>query len=412
MDQPPSRKWDLLIINANLATLVGDGYGEIRTGALAISNGRIAWLGAVAELPGAPADCAEEVTSAGGMWLTPGLVDCHTHLMFAGHRAEEFEQRLGGMSYQEIAARGGGIRSTVSATREATDAQLLDATAGRLRHLQAEGVTTVEIKSGYGLDAEQELRLLRAIRRLDDRSPLTVQATLLGAHAVPPEFDGRADDYIAMLCDEVLPLAVEEGLADQVDAYLEPGIGFERAQVERMFSVAQEAGLDLRLHADQFSDAGGAALAAELGARSADHLEYADPAAMTVMAAAGTVAVLLPGAFYFLGEQQRPPIDAMREAGVRMAVATDANPGSSPLTSMIAAMNMACVLLGLTPAEALRGATVNAAHALGMAADIGSLEVGKQADLALWDIEHPAELCYWLGGRRCRQSYIAGQRVF
>ena len=412
MENSTPRKWDHLIINVNLATMAGTGYGALENAALAFSNGRIAWIGRIGELPDAPQECAETVTSAGGMWATPGLVDCHTHLMFSGQRVSDFEARLEGKTYAEIAAAGGGIRSTVAATRASSETALIDETAARLRHLLAEGVTTIEIKTGYGLDTETELRMLRAIQRLDDRSPLRVVPTFLGAHALPEEYAGRPDAYIDLICEEMLPAIAEGDLAALVDAYLEPGVGFERPAVERLFGAARDAGFSLRLHADQFSASGGAEVAASFGALSADHLEYASVAGVKAMAESGTVAVLLPGAFYFLGETQRPPIAALREAGVPIAVATDANPGTSPLSSMVTAMNMACILFGLTPVEALRGATIHAARALGLDRDIGSLEVGKVADVALWEIDHPTELSYWLGGRRCRQSFLRGEAVF
>ncbi|MDX1570235.1 MAG: imidazolonepropionase [Xanthomonadales bacterium] len=411
MDKLPAKKWDQLIINANLATMADDGYGAIESGALAIANRRIAWLGSMKDLPGAPDDCARDVHSASGQWLTPGLIDCHTHLIFAGDRSTEFEQRMSGATYEEIAAAGGGILSTVRATREASESDLIEGAAWRLRHLISEGVTTIEIKSGYGLETESELRMLRAARRLDDRSPVRIVTTFLGAHAIPPEFKGDADGYIKLVCREMLPAAVDEGLVDMVDAYCEP-IAFNRAQVAEVFEAAGEHDLSIKLHADQLSDGGGAELAAEWAARSAEHLEYTTEDGVSAMAEAGTVAVLLPGAFYSLRETRRPPVDLFRDYGVPMAVATDCNPGTSPLSSIITAMNMACTLFGMNPAEALRGVTVNAARALGLDDEVGSLEVGKLADLALWEIQHPAALAYWVGGRRCRRLYRAGEIVY
>ena len=411
MDNLPARKWDHLIINANLATMRDDHYGIVEQGALAIADTRIAWVGCMKDLPGAPDDCAAEVHSATGQWLTPGLIDCHTHLVFAGDRSGEFEQRLEGASYEEIARAGGGILSTVRATRAADESELVQLAASRLRHLISEGVTTLEVKSGYGLSTESELRMLRAARRLDDRSPATIVTTLLAAHAVPPEFQNRADAYIDLVCNEMLPQAHDEGLVDAVDAYCEK-LAFSPAQVRRVLEAAAGLGLPVKLHADQLSDLGGAELAASLGALSADHLEYTSDAGVAALARAGTVAVLLPGAYYALREERLPPIAALREHGVPMAVATDCNPGTSPLSSLITAMNHACISFRMTPAEALRGVTVNAARALGLGDQVGRLEVGLQADLALWEISHPAALAYWVGGRRCRRLYKRGTLVY
>lgn len=412
MNQAPGKKWDHLIINTHLATMTGDsGYGTIDNGALAISDERIAWIGYMKDLPDAPSECAVEVHSAQNRWLTPGLIDCHTHMVFAGNRAGEFEQRLKGASYESIAAAGGGIMSTVRATRSASENALVEAAAGRLRHLSSEGTTTVEAKSGYGLTTEAELRILRAIQRLDERSTTRVVPTFLGAHAVPPEFSGESDRYLDLVIEEMLPQVAELPTAVAVDAYCE-SIAFSRDQVARLFAAARDAGLQVKLHADQLSDLDGAALAAEFGALSADHLEYASDAGIRAMAKAGTVAVMLPGAFYTLRETQLPPIDLCREAGVRMAVSTDCNPGTSPLSSLITAMNNACILFRMTAEEALRGVTINAAHALGLSESIGSLEVGKLADIAIWDIDAPGDLCYWVGGRRCTRLYKSGQVVF
>jgi imidazolonepropionase len=407
------KKWDCLIINAHLATMTDNGgpYGAIRHGALAIADQRIAWLGPVNELPDAPESCAKEVYAASGLWLTPGLIDCHTHLVFAGNRAIEFEQRLNGVSYEEIAARGGGILSTVEATRSAMESNLVEAATGRLRHLLSQGVTRVEIKSGYGLNVAAEFCMLRAIRRLRERQAIDISATFLGAHAIPPEFKEDADAYIDLICAEMLPRVQAEGLADAVDAYCE-SIAFTAAQVHRVFSTAAELGLPVKLHADQLSDCGGAALAAEFYALSADHLEYTSEAGVKAMAAAGTVAVLLPGAFHTLQDPRKPPIQRFRDHGVPMAIATDCNPGSSPLSSILSAMNYACIHFRLTPEESLCGATINAARALGIDGQIGSLELGKMADLALWEIDEPAELAYWVGGRRCRRLYKDGQVVY
>jgi imidazolonepropionase len=409
----PGKKWDHLIINANLATMTSNGepYGAIQQGAVAITDRNIAWLGSMQDLPGAPEECAAKVLSAGGHWITPGLIDCHTHLIFAGNRAGEFEQRLNGVSYEEIARQGGGIVSTVNATRGAQESTLVELAAERMRHLCAEGVTMVEIKSGYGLETEAELRILRAARRLSERQPIEVRPTFLGAHATPPEYQGRDDAYIDLVCTEMLPAVVEQGLACAVDAYCE-GIAFSVQQTQRVFNAAADLGLPVKLHADQFSDMGGASLAAEFAALSADHLEYTAEEGLKAMAAAGTVAVLLPGAFHTLRETQMPPVARMRDLGVAMAVATDCNPGSSPLSSLLTAMNLSCLMFGLTPEEALRGGTIVAAQALGVDEHYGSLEVGKRADMALWDIAEPAELCYWIGGRRCRSLFKFGQQVF
>jgi len=386
---PDMSECDLVVVNVALATMrSGIPYGAVRDGALAVRGGRIAWAGARALLPRSLHAAVELDGKAG--WLTPGLIDCHTHLVYAGNRAREFEQRLQGASYEDIARAGGGIVSTVCATRAASEADLLRASEPRLASLLAEGVTMVEIKSGYGLDLANELKLLRVARGLCAAHGVDVQTTLLAAHAIPPEYAGRGDDYITLVCDEIIPAAVRERLADAVDAYCET-IAFSPAQVRRVFEAAQRERLPVKLHADQLSDLGGAALAAEFGARSADHLECSNAHGLEAMARAGTVAVLLPGAYYFLREQRPPPVAGLRAAGVAMAVATDCNPGTSPVTSVLLMLNMACTLFGLTPEEALSGVTCNAARALG-ASDRGRLEVGMQADLALWDVGDPAEL--------------------
>jgi imidazolonepropionase len=388
-------------VNARLATIVaGPGYGEIEDGAIAVRGGRIAWVGARAALPAALRTSATREHDAGGRWITPGLIDCHTHLVYAGSRAGEFEQRLNGATYEEIARAGGGIRSTVAATRAASEAALLEASTPRLRALAAEGVTTVEIKSGYGLEAATEAKMLRVARALGNALPVTVRTTFLGAHALPPEFDGRADAYVAEICERMLPEVARAGLADAVDAFCER-IGFSAAQTERVFEAARRLGLPVKLHAEQLSNQGGARLAARYGALSADHLEYIEEDGVAAMARAGTVAVLLPGAFYFLRETRVPPIDLLRRHGVPMAVATDCNPGTSPMTSLLLALNMACTFFRLTPQEALAGATREAARALGLAHEVGTLETGKVADFVLWDIERPAELAYGIGVNPC-----------
>lgn len=381
---------DAVWLNANLATLREGGapYGEIRDGAIAVKDGRIAWVGPRSEWKGR----AAQENDARGAWITPGLVDCHTHLVYAGNRADEFEQRLKGATYEEIARAGGGIQSTVRATRAASDTELAVLAARRLAQWIAEGVTVVEIKSGYGLDTETEMKMLRVARLLGDR--LSVRTTFLGAHALPEEFKGRQDAYIALVCGEMLPAAAP--LSDAVDAFCE-GIAFTVKQTARVFAAAKKLGLPVKLHADQLSDTGGAQLAAQFGALSADHLEYTNEAGVEAMAKAGTVAVLLPGAYYFLRETHRPPVGALRRHRVPIAVATDHNPGSSPLSSPLLAMNMACTLFNLTPEEALAGVTRNGARALGMQATHGTLETGKSADFALWKIDSPAQLAYEAG---------------
>jgi imidazolonepropionase len=385
-------RFDRIWVNVQLATMVpgATDRGEIRDGALAVRDGRIAWLGPRAGLPDVP---AVEVHDAAGAWLLPGLIDCHTHLVFAGERSGEFEERLEGVPYAEIARRGGGIRRTVEGTRKADLAQLVRLAKPRLKRLIGEGVTTVEIKSGYGLETDTELRMLRAARKLGEECRIQVVTSFLGAHAFPAEMDRQA--YVDLVCGPMLDAVAAEGLADAVDAFCET-IAFSPEETERVFRAARAKGLPVKLHADQISDSGGAALAARHGALSCDHVEYASEAGLRAMAEAGSVAVLLPGAFYTLQEKQKPPVELFRRHHVPMAVATDANPGSSPLLSPLLAMNMACVLFGLTPYEALHGMTVHAARALGLA-DRGTLEVGKRADLALWRIGRPAELCYWMG---------------
>ncbi|HYE48875.1 MAG TPA: imidazolonepropionase [Azospirillaceae bacterium] len=392
--------WDAIWTNARLATMRpgADPYGAVEDGALAAKDGRIAWVGARADLPGRPEDLARRVVDAGGRWITPGLIDCHTHLVFAGDRVAEFEARLNGASYEEIARAGGGINHTVGLTRAASEDDLFAQAAGRLRRLLAEGVTTVEVKSGYGLDPETELRMLRVARRLGREFPVTVRTTFLGAHAIPKGMDRTA--YLDLVCDTMLPQAAQEGLADAVDAFCE-GIAFTVEETARVFEAARRHGLRVKLHADQLTDGGGAALAARFQALSADHLEYTGEAGLDAMAAAGTVAVLLPGAFYMLREKTLPPVDAMRARGIPMAVATDCNPGTSPAVSLLLMLNMACTLFRLTPAEALAGATRHAAKALGMEQEAGQLAPGLRADFALWDVERPAELCFWLGANPC-----------
>jgi imidazolonepropionase len=388
--------WDVLFTNVHLATMAG-GYGEIRDAAIAVKDGRIAWLGRQADLPQGAG--AQVVHDGGGCWLTPGLIDCHTHIVHAGNRSDEFEARLNGATYEDIARAGGGIMSTVRATRAASEDELMRQSLPRVRSLLAEGVTTLEIKSGYGLTLESEANMLRVARRIGRELPVGVATTFLGAHALPPEFAGRADDYITEVCAMIAPLAAE-GLVDAVDAFCER-IGFSPEQTERVFQAAREHGLPVKLHAEQLSDQRGAELVARYQGLSADHLEHLTEAGIAAMAAAATVAVLLPGAYYFLRDTTPPPVAALRAAGVPMAVATDCNPGTSPMTSLLLAMNMVCTLWRLTPLEALAGCTTHAARALGRDKQIGSLEVGKRADFALWRIARPADLSYAIGLNPC-----------
>ena len=395
--------WDKLWLDVNLATMREGGapYGSIERGALAVKNGRIAWLGPMAELDGR----AQDQVSCGGRWMTPGLIDCHTHIVFGGQRWKEFALRLEGATYEEIARAGGGIVSTVAATRAASEDELFASAAGRLRSLLAEGVTTVEIKSGYGLETEAELKMLRVARRLGRELPVDVRTTFLGAHALPREFAGRQSAYVDLVSNEMIPRVAAEGLADAVDAFCE-GIAFTPEETARVFASAEAHGLRVKLHADQLSDLGGAALAARNHALSADHLECAGEAGVRAMAEGGTVAVVLPGANYFLREARQPPINLLREHGVPIALASNCNPGSSPALSLTLMLSMACTLFRLTPEEALAGVTRNAAKALGLD-DRGVLEIGKRADLALWEIDHPAELSYWIGGNRCLDVHRA-----
>jgi imidazolonepropionase len=382
--------------NAKFATMVSGGlsYGLIEKGAVAISDGLIQWVGPEKELPVEFAGLQEK--DLGGRLVTPALIDCHTHLVYGGSRATEFELRLKGASYEEISRSGGGILSTVTATRNASEEELFAQSLPRFDALLAEGVRTVEIKSGYGLDLETEIKMLRVARQLGKERNIRVKTSFLGAHAIPPEFAGKAEAYIDFVCEEVLPAVHEEKLADAVDGFCE-NIAFSTKQISRVFDTASALGLPLKLHAEQLSNLGGTALAANYGALSADHLEYLDEAGIRAMAKSGTVAVVLPGAFYTLRETQFPPLKALRQAGVPLAIATDCNPGSSPLTSLLLCMNMACTLFRMTPEEALCGVTREAAQALGIGPEVGTIEVGKKAEFAVWNVEQPAELAYRIG---------------
>jgi imidazolonepropionase len=387
-------RFDRVWFNARLATLSSDDLGIVESGAVAAKDGRIAFAGPARDLP-TGWDATERIDCQ-GRWITPGLVDCHTHLIYGGDRAHEFELRLKGASYEEIARAGGGIVSTVKATRAASEDQLVASALPRLDHLIGEGCTTIEIKSGYGLDLETEARSLRAARRLAEKRPVSVTTTFLGAHALPPEANGDKDAFIDKVCREMLPALTRDGLADAVDAFCE-GIAFSPEQTARVFEAAKAQGLKIKLHADQLSNLHGAKLAAEYGALSADHLEYTDEEGAAAMAKAGTVAVLLPGAFYMLRETQMPPVAAFRKAGTRMALATDCNPGTSPLTSLLLTMNMGATLFRMNVEECLAGVTREAARALGRLDEIGTLEPGKSCDLAIWNIDRPAELVYRIG---------------
>lgn len=395
--------FDAVWLNCHAATMADPSMEVIENAAVAVNGGRIAWVGPLAQLPAA----AAQEHDCNGAWLLPGLIDCHTHMVFGGDRAAEFEQRLGGASYEAIARAGGGILSTVRATRAATEAQLLAAALPRLDGLLAEGVTTVEIKSGYGLEAGHELKMLRVARALAGHRRVSVQTSLLAAHATPPEYAGRRADYARHVADTIIPLAAAEGLADAVDAFAD-AIGFTNEETEWVFAAARAAGLPVKLHADQLTDQGGAALAARHGALSADHLERANEDGLAAMAEAGTVAVLLPGAAFTLRETAHPDVAAMRRQGVRMALSTDMNPGSSPARSLLLMLNLGCTLFRLTVPEALLGVTRHAAMALGLP-DRGMLAPGLRADFSLFAINRPADLCYWMGANPCVGRVVAGE---
>lgn len=408
-DATQPARWDGVLLNARLVTLQDTaGYGVIEDGALGWRDGVLTFVGPRAQLPGPAVTLAREVIEVAGGVITPGLVDCHTHVVFAGDRAGEFERRLQGVSYEQIAREGGGIVSSMRATRAASEDQLLAQSLPRARALRDDGVTTLEIKSGYGLDFDNERKMLRVARRIGEALGITVRTTFLGAHALPPESSGRPDDYIDAVC-AWLPRLHAEGLVDAVDAFCER-IGFDLSQTRRVFEVARALDLPIKLHADQLGDGEGAALVAEFGGLSADHVEYTSEAGVRAMAAAGTVAVLLPGAFHVLRETRLPPLKAFREHGVPMAVATDCNPGTSPLQSLRLAMALACTHFRLTPEEALRGTTINAARALGLH-DRGALRVGMRADFVHWNIAQPAELAYWLGGSPVAAMFANGNKL-
>jgi imidazolonepropionase len=403
VDDQTALKLDSVWRGAHVATMKEGRYSIIKDAAIGVVDGRIAWLGEADLLPKYQAQQEHDLD---GGWVTPGLIDCHTHLVFGGNRAGEFEQRLNGVSYQEIAKQGGGIASSVNATREASEAELMTSATRRLKSLMADGVTTVEIKSGYGLSLDSELKMLRVATLLGQQFPVTIKRTCLAAHAMPPEYDDK-DAYIDYLCETLLPKVAALGLADAVDAFCE-GIAFSTQQVARYFQKARELDLPVKIHAEQLSALGGTRMAASYQALSADHLEFMEESDVQAMAESGTVAVLLPGAFYTLKETQLPPMDLLRQYGVDIAIATDANPGTSPALSLRLMMNMACTLFGMTPEAALAGATIHAAKALGISESHGSLEVGKVADFVCWDVESPGELCYWLGGQLVKQRIQHG----
>jgi len=399
--------------NARIAT-AKDGDTDlvsiIENGAVAINNGRIVWIGRTKDLPIHKVDSGTVIHDCMGSLVTPGLVDCHTHLVFGGNRSREFELRLQGETYEQIARSGGGIASTMDSTRNTSSAELEHQACRRVLGLMHEGVTTLEIKSGYGMDVDQELRLLEVINKISKVMPVRIVRTLLGLHALPSEFSGHRDQFVKVICEELLPTAISRDLVDLVDAFCE-SIAFTSEECSRFFQKAESFGIPVRVHADQFSDGGGAELAAEHSAISADHLEYTSEDGVIAMARSGTAAVLLPGSFYYLKEKQIPPIDSFRKYGVPLVLATDANPGSSPVFSILSAINMGCVLFGMTPEEAFVGVTRNAAAALGLQSEIGTLEVGKIADMAVWELEHPRELAYWVGVNPCREVIVGGDRI-
>ncbi len=411
MIQSPSQTWDILFTNANLATMAQGKYGIVENAALAISGTTIAWIGPMAELKDANKLSAKKTIDCEGKWLLPGFVDCHTHMVWAGSRSAEFEMRLTGASYEDISAAGGGIFSTVTATRKASESDLLATARKRARHFLKQGITTFEVKTGYGLDLENELKLLSVIKNLNHIAPQNIHATFLGAHALPPEFSGDTDAYIDLVVNQMLPKVKAQGIATAVDVFCER-IAFSRDQTERIFKTAVDLGLQIKLHAEQLSDSGGAALAATYRALSCDHLEYLSPEGAAAMAESCVTAVLLPGAFHYLKETQKPPIDLFRSLAVPMALATDLNPGTSPVFSMTQVMNLSCLCFGLTCEEALAGATIQGARALGIEKNKGSLEPGKDADITLWDIDTPADLSYLTGFPAPEQVVISGKIAY
>ncbi len=404
-----NRLWDRVWINATVATANG-GYGIIESGAVAAKDGRIAWVGPLTEIPMSPAAGALDVIDCRGGCITPGLIDCHTHVVYAGDRVREFEQRLKGATYEEIAQAGGGIRSTVQATRAASEADLFAASRVRVEAMMACGTTTIEIKSGYGLDIEAELKMLRVAKRLESELGVTVKSTYLGAHTVPVEFKERPDDYVELICRDMIPKVAQLGLADAVDVYCE-NIAFSLAQTERIFNAALACGLSLKCHAEQLSDLGASSLAARFDALSVDHLEYLPARVVAQLATGRTVPVLLPGSFYYLRETKVPPVASMRALKLPVAIATDCNPGTSPLLSLPLAMNMACTLFRMTPEEAFLGVTKHAAQALGIEKERGTIEIGKKADLAVWRLNHPAALAYMIGSAPLLQLVKEGSCV-
>jgi imidazolonepropionase len=392
-----NKQWDVIWTNAVIATMTpGVGYGLLENAALAIKDGKIAWIGSMSDLHARPETLALAVKDIQGKCITPGFVDCHTHLVYAGNRCHEYAMRLTGASYEAIAKAGGGIRSTVLATRAASEEELLEQSLKRAHALMQSGVTTIEIKSGYGLDLETELKILRVAKKIAEILPLHVVTTFLGAHTVPLEYQGKVDAYIDLVCDQMIPVIARERLADNIDVFCET-IGFTLSQTEKVFKTAKKYGLGIKCHAEQLSDSGSARLAASYQALSVDHLEHLSEEGVRALAESDTVAVLLPGAFYFLKETQKPPVALLREYKVPMAISSDCNPGTSPVTSLLLILNMACTLFGLTPEEALLGVTRHAAKALGLEKTHGSLEIGKVADIAVWDVKHPEELVYYLG---------------
>lgn len=408
-----NKRWDALYLNGTIVSCEANEnpYGLLHDAALAVSDDQIEWLGRREDLPDSPDKLALKVYDMDKKCMTPGLIDCHTHLVFGGNRCIEFEMRLLGATYEDIALAGGGIRSTVAATRSLPEEVLFEQSLQRARFLFEQGVTTIEIKSGYGLDLDTELKILRVIKKISESLPITVFPTFLGAHALPLEYQWRSDEYIDLVCNKMIPRVAEEKLAQAVDVFCET-IGFNLKQTKRVFDVAKKYNLQIKCHSEQLSNSGSALLAAEYQALSVDHLEFLSGRAIPALAMAGTVAVLLPGAFYFLREKQVPPIEALRSEGVPIAIATDCNPGTSPVSSLLLMLNMACTLFGLTPEEALLGVTRHAAKALGMAETHGTLTVGKKADFVIWDISHPAELAYWVGKSPVIKIVKAGKVVW